>query len=514
MSLQTGPDRRAASSFFSVERTAILAFILLWCMYWCIHSWGYWEDDAFIHLEFARSLSSGRGFAFNGAVVYGDTAPFWVLLLSGMHLLISNWIVAGKVLAILGVVLSLTGVYAFSRKLAALEFDSRTFSLVMVLLFVVNPYFCYWSFSGMESIFAAGLALWAVVLATEESPSWSMFFAACLLVGIAPLVRPEMTFLAGILFFPLAFQWYRHVKGKALWQKFASFFAALILGAAPVILWMSYALHAFGHAVPNTNAAKRALIGASVVMRLVGVYALGYPIIFLGLLAGAGYLLVERKKVSEAIRSGRLVRGLRPAGWVFILWSTINAVFYIANHTYVQTRYVLVAAPGLVITVFFLLRMLAPRLYRVGMAGSLVLAIVISAGSVRPFIRNKAALDAEIKDFAQVIRTQVPPDALVADYSIGEVAFYSEHPILDIGGITRPEAIPYLNQPPAAMLAWIHSEGAPYYVTSDKPETGAEIVYQMSIPFIGWSLLPSRYSGTDTMVLWKLPNAQQVAGHP
>ena len=26
---------------------------------------GYWEDDAWIHLEFARSVSQGRGFAFN-----------------------------------------------------------------------------------------------------------------------------------------------------------------------------------------------------------------------------------------------------------------------------------------------------------------------------------------------------------------------------------------------------------------------------------------------------------------
>ena len=136
----------------------LLTLSLLWCVLWFVHSWGYWEDDSFIHLEFARSLASGHGFAFNGTVVYGDTAPLWVILLVGFHLLIPNWLVAGKILAALGVLFTLTGLYAFSRRLTATRPHSRVFAAAMVFLLVLNPYFCYWSFSGMETVAAAGLA--------------------------------------------------------------------------------------------------------------------------------------------------------------------------------------------------------------------------------------------------------------------------------------------------------------------------------------------------------------------
>src|ERR1700730_3554089 len=69
----------------------LLTLSLIWCLLWFIHSWGYWEDDSFIHLEFARSLASGHGFSFNGAVVYGDTSPLWVFLLVAAHLLVPDW---------------------------------------------------------------------------------------------------------------------------------------------------------------------------------------------------------------------------------------------------------------------------------------------------------------------------------------------------------------------------------------------------------------------------------------
>ena len=40
---------------------------------WLVVSWGYIEDDAFIHIEFAQNLAHGRGFTFDGRHVYGDT---------------------------------------------------------------------------------------------------------------------------------------------------------------------------------------------------------------------------------------------------------------------------------------------------------------------------------------------------------------------------------------------------------------------------------------------------------
>lgn len=67
---------------------ALYAFVAVWLVAWFIYGYSYWEDDAFIHLEFARSVAEGRGFAFDGLVTYGDTSPLWVLLLAGAHALI------------------------------------------------------------------------------------------------------------------------------------------------------------------------------------------------------------------------------------------------------------------------------------------------------------------------------------------------------------------------------------------------------------------------------------------
>jgi hypothetical protein len=500
------PERPTSSNIVSV---LLLAGAILWCIYWFVHAWHYWEDDAYIHLEFARSVAAGRGFSFNGHVVAGDTAPLWVLLLAAMHALIPDWMIAGKALTVLGAIVGLTGIYAFARRLAEQLVPTATvFPAAMVLLTVANPYSCYWLFSGMEPIAAAGLACFAVLAATRERPSTRSFLAACLLAGIAPLLRPEMILLTALLVLPLLAHWRRL---RASPTRLA---AGLILLAGPLLLWSIYSLHAFGHVLPNTNAAKRAAPGDSVVFRLASIYSVGFPVIICGLLAAIACLGLRPSSVRRAIRNAVATtfarvsensRSLPFAGWIFILWPSIAAIFYIANHTYVQTRYILVTAPGLTIVILALALRNFPLSGRALYLAALVWAVAVSVLTVRPFLRNKAINCQTSSDLALFIRDRIPPDAPVATYSIGEIAFVSEHPIVDTGGITRPGAIPYLNAPPDAMLRWARSQGAQYYISSGQPEPGAIAVYTVNPPFIGWTLRTSVYSTSSSAFLWKLP---------
>ena len=351
----TAHDRPA----YYLGSKALLACTALWCLYWFIHAWGYWEDDAYIHLEFARSIAAGQGFAFNGHVVAGDTAPLWVFLLAGMHALISDWHVAGKDLTLLGAAFGIAGIYAFSRNLGDFLLPSATlFPAAMVLLLTVNPYSTVWLFSGMEPFAAAGLACFAVVAATRPAPSSKSFLTACLLAGIGPLLRPEMIFLAALLSVPLLAQWTK------LPAKVANFAVGLVLFCGPVAAWSLYSLRTFGHLLPNTNAAKRAAVGDSVVRHLLTSYSLGFPLILCGLLAGILYLIFRPAAVRNSIRqtvAATFARTTEPphpaipiACWIFLLWPSIAAAFYIVNHTYVQTRYILVSAPGLTIVVMAL----------------------------------------------------------------------------------------------------------------------------------------------------------------
>jgi hypothetical protein len=516
------PSQNSSTVQARIASALLLALTLLWCIYWFVHSWHYWEDDAFIHLEFARSLAAGRGFAFNGRVVAGDTAPLWVFLLAAIHALIPDWLAAGKLLTVLGAALSLAGLYAFARRLAAslLPFspDAALFPAALLLLVVANPYTCYWIFSGMEPLAASGLAFFAVLAATQTQPSIKSLLAACLLAGIMPLLRPEMIFLSALLLLPLFAQWRRLPGNPSSPSKLAAFASGLFLVATPVLLWLLYSLHAFGHLLPNTNAAKRTTPADSVVRHLLSIYAAGFPLILCGLIAGILYLILRPAAVRRSLRiaiasafarpSGPTPTGTTPtlplAGWIFLFWPLIATLFYIADHTYVQTRYILVTAPALTLVILLLAIQTAPRAARILYIFALAASLAISVITVHPLIRNKAIDCQAVKDLALFIHDHIPPGAPVADYSIGEIAFFSQHPILDTSGITRPDAIPYLNAPRSAMLLWARSQGTQYWI-GNRPTPDSILIYSVNQSFATWSFRPALYSTSNQIELWQLP---------
>lgn len=507
MFLKPASKRQTASVLgLSVPSILMLSFSLLWCIIWAVHSWGYWEDDAYIHLEFARNLATGHGFSFNGMVVNGDTAPLWVALLALSHWFIPNYLIAGKVLVFLGMVFALTGLFVFSRRLISFEAEGDSFAAAMVLLVVVNPYFCYWSFSGMETVTAVGLALWCFTIATGAKPSWSRFFPLCLLAGLAPLLRPEMVFFTGLFSILLLYYWYALASGKTLSRRLSTFVLGLFLIAVPVLLWALYARHAFGHFVPNTNAAKRADAGDSVLMRLLNVYSLGFPMVLIGILAGAVYCPLHFNTVRSKIKSLDLLKSPMAAIWIFGGWSFIAAAFYLVDHTKVQTRYILVMAVGLMVVIFAVVRVISRKAYNAFIALGLLSALGVSCNTVWPLIRNKAISDAALQNLAVFINREIPANDPVAAFYIGELAFFSQHPIIDTGGITRPSAIPFEDNP-KALLEWARSQGAVYYVTDDKPEPGSVLVREEPAPLAGWFLNPRHYAEQDPYRLWKLADA-------
>jgi hypothetical protein len=259
------------------------------------------------------------------------------------------------------------------------------------------------------------------------------------------------------------------------------------------------------------------------------IYSLGFPVILCGLLAGTAYLVLRPSVVRDSIQAAASTFGLRPkpaqersrdqiakpssdpqtsrglplAGWIAVLWPTFTTVFYIANHTYVQTRYILVTAPGLTIVILALALSACERAGQVLYVTALLSAVAISVVAVRPYIRNKAINCQAGKNFALFVRDRIPPDAPVATYSIGEIAFVSQHAIIDTSGITRPDAILYLNDRPEVMLHWARSQGAQYLI-GNQPEPGAVLVYTANEMFVGWTFRTALYSASSPVELWKL----------
>ncbi len=487
--------------------TLLLAGTAAWVILWFIHTLGYWEDDAWIHLEFARSLARGHGFSFNGHIVYGDTSPLWVWLLDAFHLVIPSWIAAGKTLAGVGCLFALAGIFLFAEALTRDlgRIRSRLFAAVTLLVLVVNPYFGYWAFSGMEALTASGLVCWGLLSAACDPLTAPIpprrFILACLCAGLAPLLRPEMGFFTILLGLVLFVRW---VNLPAVPRaKLTLFFGGFALVAGPGIAWALYAVRTFGSVLPTTNAAKRAAPQDSVLKHLLGIYAFGFPLVLIGLLLLLVWLTYTRKRSGPGIEA--LLESLPVGGWLLFVWTAVNSLFYVVDHTYVQTRYIFVTAPLLTLVLLALAFRWHPRLFLAGTVFGGALGVFVSLLATWPLITNKIGVDREYAQLASFLHS-LPPNAPVAHYSIGEAAFLSEHPIIDLGGITRPGVIPFLFDPTDARLVWwMHEQGARFAVYSHSPEPGSTLVWQQDIPATGWFLDPRRYRNTERLEVWKLP---------
>jgi hypothetical protein len=459
---------------------------------WLVFSYGYLEDDAFIHLEFARSVAEGHGFAFNGMVTNGDTAPAWVLVLVAAHTLGLEWVECAKLACALGLVSTVLAIVYLTRELVDDETRARRLSVAAVAVTVLNPYFVHWSFSGMESVTALGVSLWAIRAVFVQAPSWRSLLTAAVLLGIGPLLRPELLLLAAVAGPVVLWRYWglaRTAPAASHWTRLA---LLAIVMALPLIAWCLYAQHAFGSPIPNTNMAKRGGPLSEVAPRLLFVYVAGFSVTL------AMFPLVAAARLFQDKRSP-------PGVWALALWPLLCVVFYLADHTLMQTRYCLLSMPCLSIVTLWLIED-ARRPALLGLtAGAMVLvSLVTVALTVVPHVQNKKD---GVRLFAQIsayLREHVPRDAPVAVYAIGQFAFESRHPLVDTGGITRPSVIPYLGDNQAT-LAWAKRNGARYFIAPTAPEAGAVPVFSVSMPFYGWTFSRARYRTTQPYTVYQLP---------
>lgn len=461
-------------------------------VWWFIFSYGYVEDDAFIHFEFARSVAEGHGFAFDGLVTNGDTAPAWVLVLVALHGIGLDWIECGKLACALGLLSTGLAIVYLVHELVDEEARARRLSLLAVAVTVLNPYFVHWSFSGMESVTALGLSLWAIWAVFVRAPSWGSLLAGAILLGVGPLLRPELLLLAGIGAPTVLWRYWRLARRDHAVSRWSRLGLLALLMALPLLTWCWYAQLTFGSPIPNTNIAKRGGALAEIAPRLVSVYAAGFPVTL---------ALLPLLAVARALQ-GRSV----PAGvWILAVWPLLCVGFYLADHTVVQTRYCLLSMPALsIVTLWLIDSAERPALLRVSAAAMMLAALVSVTLTVVPHVENKKQGVVLFAQISAYVRDHVPQNAPVAVYAIGEIAFKSRHPLVDIGGITRPSVIPYMSDPKAT-LQWAKRNGARYYIGGGAPEAGAVPLFTTSMPFFGWTFSQARYRTTEPFGVYQLP---------
>lgn len=500
----------AATSPRMATGMLIGAALIGWLGFWLWQSRHYWEDDAFIHLVYARSVMAGEGFAFQGVPSNGDTSPLWVLLLVLFKAVQADWLMAGKWLASVGVVCTTWVTVLFARRLAQDMGQNPMGSIGWALaLSLSSPYFCFWAFSGMEAVAASGLVMLQALILTPRRATALNFFGSATLLGLGPLLRPELVLMLapGAVF--MWQQWRALRPGLSAAQRVQWLLLALTLLALPLALWSTYALWAFGSITPNTNAAKRAMPGEALPLRLVSVSALGYPGVLVGLaLWGA----VKWRPAARLLNTQTAALVVPRVAWPVLALAALMVAFYLLNHTYVQTRYVAVFAPSLLCVLALTLRASLNRTaFQLAMAACVLAQVGTSFWMALPNVHNKALARARVTAFADDIQRQIPTTEPIAAYAIGQLAFQLPHRIVDIGGITDPEATPMLYGRTEDMAAWARTKGAHHYVWGQAPMPGATGILYYQVPMSGWFPRRAKYSEDEPSVLWQLPNAQSTA---
>ena len=192
-------------------------------------------DDAWIHMQFARNLAEGRGFAYNpGEPVSGSTAPLWTLLLGGAFALGGAYPALAQAL---GIGCALATAWLAGR-LAHRWTGSQELALLTSVLTALAGPVLWGALSGMEVALAALLVTGGLVLRADGREP-----AAAIALGLATLARPE-----AFLLVPLCWLSGPLTRRRTLWW--------FVPVATCLLPWVVFNVATVGSLLPGSAAAK------------------------------------------------------------------------------------------------------------------------------------------------------------------------------------------------------------------------------------------------------------------
>ena len=265
------------------------------------------SDDGFINIRIIENLLAGHGPVFNaGERVEAYTSTLWVgvvALLGWVGFPLENAAVyAGLIFSMAGVVLAQLGalrLWADGDSLPA-TLSGRALVPLGMLIYVVLPPAWDFGTSGLETGLAIGwlglvfFAMARVVTADESERGLPLGTVA--LLGLGPLVRPELTLFSFGLLVPVLWSSIRRQE----WRATLLLKLGAAMGAVPVA-YQIFRMGYFAALVPNTAIAKVAFDsrweqGLNYAENFFGLYLLAIPLIVAaGFLCSALILRGHRK---------------------------------------------------------------------------------------------------------------------------------------------------------------------------------------------------------------------------
>lgn len=424
-----------------IERIALaVGMVIVLAMMWPIRD--YLTDDTFIHLQYARHLSTGHGLVFNpGERVYGCTSPLWVALLADAMALGLDGLMMAKLFGMLAAL----GSVGLFLQLMRRTVPTPEIRALATIAWSSHAWMARWATSGMETPLAVALILGGFVAFTEGKRFGARPVRTGSLWALAALTRPEAMWLL------LLWVMFLLIETE---DRFG--LRRLISGTLPPLLivgtWLLFARIYFGTFWPQTLAAKSAGV-TSISTNVDSIWRQ------LMLVASTDGVLAVLLVVSMLF--GRVVR-LSPANlaqrWLPWAWMLGLPALYVARGVPVLSRYLLIVLP-----ILGWLAWRAADLWWVGStptparrSRAIVLAVVVMLlvvaentivfqRSVVPHVKSfTPALEASLVHWGRWFKTHTPERSVIATPDIGAIGFFSERSVVDLAGLVSPRMVPHL----------------------------------------------------------------------
>ncbi|HXD09588.1 MAG TPA: hypothetical protein VN653_05965 [Anaerolineales bacterium] len=433
-------------------------------------------DDTYIHFVYADNLITHGKLFFSDAneTGVGSTSLLWVFLLAGLKLLGIPFFISAKIMGSLGLMVVTAGFYALLRPAW-----KSPFLLLGILLISISGNLIWISLSGMETMLFFALGILALL--AYQHKKWK---SLGILLGLMILARPEGLILFAVLM--VVDMWINRGLRRELVM--VGLLCAVI--SAP---WFIYLYLRTGYLLPSSAIGKQLtfFIGMDYVAAqnpylatLLQLRNVVYPFTWLTylLVFALGGKSLPPPYLMEGNAFG--VMSYAPSFWAVAGWvAIIFPLLFVASRDLLAGKKWLPAAldakstPVVIFALWVLSHNLAYMLFmpvigtasRYGVMNHAALWILLAVGaskfSQRAYLNSfvtgglfvialannlywNRVYDANIEHMQNVriatahfLRDSIPAQDRCAVFDIGAVRYFSQRPIVDIGGLIDPDEI-------------------------------------------------------------------------
>ena len=464
---------------------------------------GFPLDDSWIHLQFARNLAEGQGFAYNpGVPVSGSTAPLWTLLLGALFRLVDSEPLIAKVA---GTAAALAAAWLAARLALEWTADRGAAAVAGMVTALAGPVL-WGALSGMEVTLAAALVTGGLLAHVTGRD-----LAAATLLALAVLARPE-----SVLVFALVW-----AAGSWSPRRAAIFALALAVIVGP---WVAFNLATVGSLLPATAAAK--IEGG-----LVGVLS-GHPeslastfgtrpwryldewVTWLSAVNGLFPLVIPPGLWLLWRRGGR--RLLLPGAALLLHPLAMALLAPYRGPDFQEGRYSIHLLPLAAAVATLPLAALTawsagssargttgrqlPRLLAAGLVVAALAGLWPAATRYGWAVQNIEGMQGHL---GRWVAANTPPDALLAVNDVGAIGYLSRREVVDVMGLVTPAILPYRHDGEAGVLRYLERACPDYLIVFPRWFPRLIAMAERFTPIYRVVLARNSAAGAEEMVVYE-----------